>query len=58
MMKSPIGDFSDDELAQIRITDESLPFYACVEEMARFRWGDTDIDSEKRDKADKTTDDS
>ncbi len=57
VMKSPIGDFSDDELAQIRITDESLPFYACVEKMAGIRWEDADIDSEKRDKADKTTDD-
>ncbi|MCD7865325.1 MAG: helicase-exonuclease AddAB subunit AddA [Clostridiales bacterium] len=57
VMKSPIGDFSDDELAQIRITDESLPFYACVEEIVGIRWEDTGIDGEKRDKADKTTDD-
>ncbi|MCD8133040.1 MAG: helicase-exonuclease AddAB subunit AddA [Clostridiales bacterium] len=54
VMKSPIGNFSDDELAQIRITDESLPFYACVEEMVGISRGDTVIDDEKRDKADKT----
>ncbi len=30
LMRSPIGDFSDEELAQIRTVDGGLPFYACV----------------------------
>ncbi|MCD7922346.1 MAG: helicase-exonuclease AddAB subunit AddA [Clostridiales bacterium] len=37
LMKSPIGDFSDDELARIRIADESLPFFSCVEKIAGMR---------------------
>ncbi len=44
LMRSPIGDFTDEEMAQIKLTDKQMPFYACVERMA----GQTDHASEEQ----------
>jgi len=35
VMRSPIGGFSGEELAQIRVYGENLPFYACVRELGQ-----------------------
>ncbi|MCD8365502.1 MAG: helicase-exonuclease AddAB subunit AddA [Clostridiales bacterium] len=35
VMRSPIGGFSGQELAKIRVLGENLPFYACVRELGQ-----------------------
>ncbi|MCD8156283.1 MAG: helicase-exonuclease AddAB subunit AddA [Clostridiales bacterium] len=35
VMRSPIGDFSGEELAAIRLYDEKLPFFSCVEKIGK-----------------------